>query len=137
MKRLFIFLLILILVSLCYADFKFEVTGKMKKKQGEITIEGKTFNEVWKATTRSLMSLRFQIKESDKDGGSIFAKKRRTIFSEAGGVQSTWNIMIESDEEQVIIFCVYGSGSSNPLSGGKKAFKKLCKKLEERLSEES
>ncbi len=137
MKGLFVFLLTLTFVLFCYADFKFEVTGEMKKKQGEITIEGKTFDEVWKATTRSLMSLKFQIKESDKDGGSIFAQKRRTIFSESGGVQSTWNVMIEADEEQIIVFCVYGSGSSNPLSGGKKAFKKFHKKLEARLNEKS
>ena len=43
--------------------------------------------------------------------------------------------MLESDEEQVIVFCVYNSGSDNPLSAGKKPFKKFHKKLKDVLSE--
>ncbi|GAH85691.1 unnamed protein product, partial [marine sediment metagenome] len=110
------------------------ITQEMKKKQAEITITGKTFDEVWKATTRTLISLKFQIKESDKDGGSIFAQKRPNIFYEDGDVVTAWNIMIESDEEEIIVFCVYNVSSDNPFSKGKKAFKKFHKKLKERLS---
>lgn len=135
MKRLFVCLFVLISVVLAQAQFKFEVTQEMKKKQAEITITGKTFDEVWKAATRTLMSLKFQIKESDKDSGTIFAQKRRGMFYEEGDVSSAWNVMLESDEEQIIVFCVYNSGSDNPLSTGKKPFKKFCKKLKELLSE--
>ncbi len=134
MKKLIICLSVLIFVTLAQAQFKFEVTQEMKKKQAEITITGKTFDEVWKATTRTLMSLKFQVKESDKDSGTIFAPKRRTIFYEAGETTSAWNIMIESDEEEIVIFCVYNVGSDDPFSKGKKAFKKFHKKLKERLS---
>ncbi len=137
MKKLFIFLLFLSFGLFSYADFNFEITQEMKKKQAEITITGKTFNEVWKATTRTLMSLKFQIKESDKDSGVIFAPKRRTIAFDAGETTSAWNIMIESDEGEIIVFCVYSSGAANPLSSGKKAFKKFHKKLKERLNEKS
>jgi len=134
MKRLFVCLFILIFVMVAQAQFKFEVTQEMKKKQAEITITGKTFDEVWKATTRTLMSLKFQIKESDKEGGTILALKRKGLFYESGDVLSSWSIMIESDEEEIILFCVYNPGSDNPLSGGKKPFKKFHKKLKECLS---
>jgi len=135
MKKLIICLSVLIFVTLTQAQFKFEVTQEMKKKQAEITITGKTFGEVWKATTRTLMSLKFQIKESDKEGGTILALKRKGLFYESGDVLSSWSIMIESDEEEIILFCVYNPGSNNPLSSGKKAFKKFHKKFKERLSE--
>ncbi len=135
MKKLIICLSVLIFVTLAQAQFKFEVTQEMKKKQAEITITGKTFDEVWKAATRTLISLRFRIKESDKDGGTIFAQKRPNIFYEDGDVVTAWNIIIEDNEEEIIVFCVYNSGSDNPFSKGKKAFKKFHKKLKERLSE--
>lgn len=135
MRKLFVCLFILIFVVLAQAQFKFEVTQEMKKKQAEITITGKTFDEVWKATTRTLMSLKFQIKESDKEGGTILALKRKGLFYESGDVLSSWSIMIERDEEEIILFCVYNPGSNNPLSSGKKAFKKFHKKFRERLSE--
>ena len=135
MKKLIICLSILIFVALAQAQFKFEVTQEMKKKEAEITITGKTFDEVWKATTRTLMSRKFQIKESDKEGGTILALKRKGLFYEDGDTLSSWSIMIESDEEEIILFCVYNPGSSNPLSSGKKPFKQFHEKLKERLSE--
>jgi len=96
MKKLIICLSVLIFVTLAQAQFKFEVTQEMKKKQAEITITGKTFDEVWKATTRTLMSLKFQIKESDKEGGTILALKRKGLFYESGDVLSSWSIMRNS-----------------------------------------
>lgn len=135
MKKIIIYSMILILVTLAQAQFKFEITQEMKKKQAEITITGKTFDEVWKATTRTLLSIRYRISESDKEGGTIFAQKRPNIFYEDGDVVTAWNIMIESEEEEIVIFCVYNVGSDNPFSKGKKAFKKFHKKLKERLSE--
>ena len=135
MKRLFVCLFILIFVMVAQAQFKFEVTQEMKKKQAEITITGRTFDEVWKATTRTLMSLKFQIKESDKEGGTILALKSKGIFYEDGDVLAGWSIMIESDGEEIILFCVYSAGSESlGLSSGKSAFKKFHKKLKERLS---
>ena len=134
MKKLIAYLFILIFVSLAQAQFKFEVTQEIKKKEAEIIIMGKTFDEVWKATTRVLMSLKFRIKESDKEGGTILAEKRKGLFYESGDVLSGWSVMIESDEEEIILFCVYNTGSNNPLSKGKKAFKKFHKKLKEHLS---
>lgn len=134
MKRIITVLSILSFVALAHAQFKLEITQEMKKKEAEITITGKTFDEVWKSTTRTLMSLKFQIKESDKDSGSILAEKRKGLFYESGDVLSSWSIMIESDEEEIILFCVYNPGSNNPLSSGKKPFRKFREKLRERLS---
>ena len=135
MKKLIACFMILVFVVLVQAQFKFEITQEMKKKKAEITITGKTFDEVWKATTRTLMSLKFQIKESDKEGGTILAEKRKGLLYESGDVLSSWSIMIESDEEEIILFCVYNPGSDNPLSGGKKPFKEFHKKLKEHLGE--
>lgn len=135
MKKLICCFMILVLAVLVQAQFKFEITQELKKKKAEITITGKTFDEVWKATTRTLMSLKFQIKESSKEGGTILAEKRKGIFYEGGDVQSSWSIMIESDEEEIILFCVYNPGSDNPFSAGKKPFKKFHKTLKESLSE--
>ncbi len=135
MRKVILCLFILVTFTAAQAQFKFEVTQEMKKKQAEITITGKIFNEVWKATTRTLMSLKFQIKESDKEGGTILALKSKGIFYEDGDVLAGWSIMIESDGEEIILFCVYSAGSESlGLSSGKSAFKKFHKKLKERLS---
>ena len=115
-------------------EFKFEITQEITKKQAEITITGKSFDEVWKATTRTLISIKYRISESDKEGGTIFAQKRPNIFYEDGDVVTAWNIMIEGDEEEIVIFCVYNVGGDNPFSKGKKAFRKFHQKLKERLS---
>lgn len=133
MKKFLIFLLPLFFVSLCYADFNFEITQEMKKKQAEITITGKTFDEVWSATTRSLMALKFRIKESEKDSGTIFAQKKKSIFDEGDGERSSWEIMIEADEGKIVVFCIYTLGEM--ALSAKKPFKKFCKKLKERLSD--
>ncbi len=137
MRKLIACLLFLTFINVVFiqAEFKFEVTQEMKKKEAEITITGKTFDEVWKATTRTLMQLKFQIKESDKEGGTILALKRKGLFYEDGDILSSWSIMIESDEEEIILFCVYNPGSNNPLSAGKKPFKQFHEKLKDRLSE--
>ena len=68
MRKLIACLLFLTFINVVFiqAQFKFEVTQEIKKKQAEITITGKTFNEVWKATTRTLISLRFRIGENKK-----------------------------------------------------------------------
>ncbi len=134
MRKVILCLFILVTFTAAQAQFKFEVTQEMKKKQAEITITGKSYDEIWKATTRTLMSLKFQIKESDKEGGTILALKRKGIFYEDGDISSSWSIMIESDEEEIILFCVYNPGSNNPLSSGQKPFRKFREKLRERLS---
>jgi uncharacterized lipoprotein len=135
MRKLTACLLFLTFINVVFiqAEFKFEVTKEMKKKEAEITITGKTFDEVWKATTRTLMSLEFQVRGSDKDSGTIFAHKRPGQFYEEGDALSTWNVKIESDEKQVIVFCVYNPGSDNPLSAGKRSFEKFHKKLKDVL----
>ena len=135
MKRIIAILSILTFVTLAHAQFTFEITQEMKKKEAEITITGKTFDEVWKATTRTLMSLKFRIKESDKDGGSILAEKRKGMFYEDGDILSSWSVMIEDADGEIILFCVYQPGEYNPFSSGKKPFREFREKLKERLSE--
>ncbi|KKN54486.1 hypothetical protein LCGC14_0591970 [marine sediment metagenome] len=137
MRKLIACLLFLTFINVVFvqAEFKFEVTQEMKNKEAEITITGKTFDEVWKATTRTLISQKFQIKESDKESGTIFAQKRRSVFYDVEDVSSAWNFVLESDEEEIIVFCVYNTGTANLLSTGKKPFKKFREKLKERLSE--
>ena len=135
MKKLFVCLSILVFVVLAYADFTFEITQELKKKEAEITITGKSFDEVWKATTRALMSLKFRMKETDKDSGSILAEKRKGMFYEDGDTLSSWSVMIEDAEEEIILFCVYQPGEYNPFSSGAKPFKQFRMKLKERLTE--
>jgi len=135
MRKSIVCLLVLFFVVLAYADFTFEITQELKKKEAEITITGKTFDEVWKATTRTLMSLKFRIKESDKDSGSILAEKRKGMFYEDGDILSGWSVMVEDADGKIIIFCVYQPGEYNPLSSGAKPFKQFRMKLKERLTE--
>ena len=137
MRKLIACLLFLTFINVVFiqAEFKFEVTKEMKKKEAEITITGKTFDEVWEATTRTLMSLRFQIKQRkrNKDIGSIGARKGYGLHYEDRGVESRWNVRIESDEEQVIVFCLFYPGSGYPGQSGKRPFKKFHEKLKDVL----
>ena len=140
MRKLIVCLLFLTFINVVFiqAEFKFEVTKEMKKEEAEITITGKTFDEVWKATTRTFMSLKFQIKEreKDKDIGSMVAQKGLVKNYEDRGIRHAWNVMIESDEEQVIVFCVYYPDSDNPTQSGKGQFKNFHEKLKDVLGGE-
>ncbi len=134
MKKLFVCLSVLILFISAQAQFKLTVEKEMKKGEAELEIEGKTFDEVWKGVSRALMARKMQIKESDKDSGIIYAQVRPGIFYEDGDVLTSWQLMIEEDEDKIRIYFRVSLGSS--AVSAKKPFKKFCADLEKILSED-
>ena len=133
MRKAFVCLMVLVLFISAQAQFKFKVVKEMSKGEAEIEIEGKTFNETWRAVIRGLMARKFQIKESDKDSGIIYAQVRPGLFYEDGDVLTSWQLMIEEDEGKIQIYfrVALGTGAIS----AKKPFKKFCEKLEEILEE--
>ena len=138
MRKLFVFLLILIFVSFCYADFNFEITQEFKKGEGEITITGKTFDDVWEGITRTLFRLKFKTVEKDEDFGLIIAQKKGTkkTYNEQGEhvsskeyISDKWDIMIESIGEKVIVVCSYEGEGAGFWGSKKKSFEAFCEKL--------
>lgn len=131
MKKLFSYSLILILVLFCYADFKFEVTQGFKKGEGEITITGKTVDEVWMGIARTLVSLKCKIIEKDEDIGFIVAQRKgvKNVINDAGSIISTeeyvsvrWEVMIESFDDKVIVSCLYKGEGAGFWGSKKKSF---------------
>ena len=138
MKKLSVFLLTLIFVSLCYADFKFEITQEFKKGEGEITITGKTADEVLAGVARTLFRLKCKIVEKDEEFGLIVAegKKIKKTYNDQGELVSSkeyvsdkWEIMIESVGEKVIIVCSYEGEGTGFWNSKKKSFEEFCKKF--------
>lgn len=139
MKRLFVSLLILIFVSLCYANFKFEITQEYKKGEGEITITGKSVDDVLSGVVRTLFRLKCKIIEKDEEFGLIIAEKKDVIeiYNEEGEkvsskeyVSDKWEIMIESVGEKIIVICSYEGEGEGFWGSKKKSFKLFSEKLE-------
>lgn len=134
MKNLIVCLLaFFFIVASAQAQFKLEITKEMKKSQAEITVSGKTFDEVWNGCIKALMGLKFKIKERDKDSGLISAEKRPGIFYEKGDEVSICDLMIEEADGKVVITYTYTLGT-DALST-KEPFKHFCEKLRELLSD--
>ena len=133
MKRSIVYFFVLVLFISAQAQFKFNVTKEMSKGEAEIEIEGKSFDEVWRGATRALMARKFQIKESDKDGGIIYAQVRPGAFYEEGDVLTSWQLMIDEDEGRIRIFIRVALGTD--AISAKKPFQKFCEKLKEILEE--
>ena len=141
-KQVFVFPLILTFVLFCYAEFKFEVTQEFKKGEGEITVTGKTADEVLSGVVRTLFRLKCKIVDKDEEFGLIVAERKDTknIYEE-GKVVSTeeyiadrWEIMIETVKEKVIIVCSYEGDGAGFWGSQKKSFEDFCKKLKSILS---
>jgi len=115
-------------------QFKFTVVKEMSKGEAEIEIEGKTFDKVWKGVIRTLMSRKFQIKESEKESGIILAQVRPGIFYDPGDILTVWQFMIEEDEEKILLYLKVDLGTAG--ISAKKPFKKFCEKLKEILKKE-
>ena len=135
MRKIFVCILVSAFLVSAQTQFKFTITKEMSKGEAEIKIEGRTFDEAWKGVTRALMARKFQIKESDKDGGIIYAQVRPTIFYEEGDLLTSWQLMIDEDEGKIKIYIRVSLGT-NAISA-KKPFKKFCKELEEILEEKN
>ena len=138
MKKLFVSLLTLILALFCYADFKFEVTQEFKKGEGEITITGKSADEVLTGVARTLFRLKCKIVEKDEEFGLIVAegKKVKETYNDQGELVSSkdyvsdkWEIMIEPVGEKVIVVCSYEGEGSGFWNSKKKSFEAFCEKL--------
>jgi len=141
MKKLFVFLLILIFVLFSYADFNFEITQKFKRGEAEITVSGKTLDKVWTGITQTLVRLKCRIIEEDKDTGFIEAWKisigevylSKDEYSEPITVKvidDEWKIMVEAVGEKIVIVCSYEGHGSGMLSSKKRSFKIFSQKLE-------
>ena len=133
MKKSIVCFFVLVLFISAQAQFKFNVAKEMSKGEAEIEIEGKTFDEVWRGVIRALMARKFQIKESDKDGGIIYAQVRPGLFYEEGDVQTSWQLMIEENEGKIRIYVRVALGTD--AISAKKPFQKFCEKLKEILEE--
>ena len=133
MRKSILCFLVLVLFVSAQTQFKFTVEKEMSKGEAEVKIEGKTFDEVWKGVTRALMARKFQIKESDKDGGIIYAQVRPGAFYEEGDLLTSWQLMIDEDEGKIQIYIRVALGTD--AISAKKPFQKFCEKLEEILEE--
>jgi len=138
MKKLIAYLSILIFVALAQAQFKFEISQEFKKGEGEITITGKTIDEVSVAIARTLVRLRCKILEKDEDIGLIIAERKSTmdVRNDEGEVISTkeyvkdrWEILIEPVEEKIFVVCSYEGDGAGFWSSKKKSFEEFCKKF--------
>ena len=142
MKKVYLVLLsIVLLVSFAQAQFKLEITEQITAKTGgELEVIGKTFDEVWKGASRTLLLLKFQIKEQEKDSGWMVAYKKVGALTKIGNTggdkievedMPSWNLTIEENEEgKIVIFCIYNGGQGTIAVRGTRPFKKLCEKLE-------
>lgn len=142
MRKLIAFLPILVFVVLAQTEFKFEVTKEFKKGEGEITIVGKTEEEVWMGIARTLIRLKCKIVEKDEDIGLIVAerKKEEEVFDEEGKVVSSeeyvsdkWEILIESVDEKIILVCSYEGEGAGFWGSKKRSFEEFCEKLKDTL----
>lgn len=134
MKKITVCLLALFFImATSQGQFKLEVTKEMKKGQAEITISGKTFDEVWNGCLKTLMGLKFKIKERDKDGGLISAEKKPGLFYNEGDKLSTCELMVEEADGKVVITYTYTLGTD--AFSEDKPFKSFCAKFRELLSD--
>lgn len=143
MKKLIIFLSILVFITtIVYAEFHFEITQGFKKGEGEITITGKTVDEVWMGIARTLVSLKCKIIEKDEDTGFIVAQRKgvKNVINDAGSIISTeeyvsarWEVMIESFDDKVMVTCLYKGEGGGFWGGRKKSFIDFCTRLKKFL----
>ena len=134
-------ILIIIFMSLsvfCFSDFEFNVTQKFKKGEGEITVKGKSFEEVEEGVAQTLIRLKCKIVERDKEGLIVAERKGiKDVISDTGSIESTeeyvsakWEIMIDSDDEKIVLVCAYTGTGAGFWGGKKKSFIIFCSKLE-------
>ena len=140
MRKLIACLLFLTFINVVFiqAEFKFEITQEFKKGEGEITILGKTADEVLSGVVRTLFRLKCKIVEKDEEFGLIVAQRKKVndIYDDEGKVVSSeeyvsdkWEIMIESVGEKVIVVCSYEGEGAGFWGSKKKSFESFCEKL--------
>jgi len=141
-KKIIVYLLSLIFVAFLYAEFEFKISQEFKKGEGEITITGKTTDEVWTGIARTLISLKCKIVEKDEDIGFIIAERKgvKDVISDSGSIESTeeyvsarWQIMIESLGDEVIVTCSYEGEGTGFWGSKKKSFINFCTRLKKFL----
>jgi hypothetical protein len=132
--------MVLLICSFVFAQEKFALTVTKeitKKAGGEITVTGKTFDELWSGMTKALMLLKFRVTEANKDSKQIFAQKRAGLFANDYDADETpnWQILIEEEDGKFKVSCFFQSYAGARIYSVKKPFKKLCTKLKETLSD--
>ena len=143
MRRLIACLLFLTFINPVFiqAEFKFEITQKFKRGEGEITVTGKSLDEVREGVSQTLTRLKCKIVEQDKDEGLIIAwiieegnvyldKEEWTDSVRVRIISGEWKIMIESiEDEKVVLVCAYEGEGAGIWGSKKKSFKNFSEKL--------
>jgi len=128
---------------LAQAEFKFEITQEFKKGEGEITITGKSTDEVLSGVVRTLFRLKCKITEKDEEFGTIVAERKgmKDVISDTGVITSTeeyvaarWSIMIETVGDEIIVICSYEGEGAGFWGSKKKSFVIFCEKLKNVLA---
>lgn len=139
--RIIPYLLSLIFVPFAFAEFQFKVTQEFKKGEGEITVIGKSFDDVSVGIARTLVRLKCKIVEKDKDLGLMVAEREDTKDVYADGkvvstekyVADRWEILIEILDDEVIVSCLYEGDGKGFWGSRKKMFEEFCSRLEKFL----
>jgi len=145
MRKLIICLLFLTFINVVFiqAEFKFEITQDFKEGKAEITITGKTFDEVRMGIARTLIRLKCKLVEKDEDIGLIVAQRKkvkeeysdeRAFVSSKEYVSDKWEIMIESVDDKVIVVCSYEGEGAGFWGSKKKSYESFCEKLKSILT---
>lgn len=133
MKKLFLGLFLLFFsISIVSAQLEVKIVKEYENGAGEISVVGKTYDEVWNGVIRGLMNLKYRVKESNKDAGSIFAEKKPGVFYEKGDMLASWDIQITEENGMILIVASFTEGE-DPVLSEKKGFVKFYEKLKEIL----
>jgi len=99
-------LIVPVLMSLCIAqdDPPYE---KASKK--EWIFKQKAYDEVWSATVKSLMQLKYQVVSSDKEGGIISAQKAKNFLNRNVAQEQLENfqVLIEKMDTGIKVGCQF------------------------------
>ena len=95
---------------------------------------------VWNAVCKSLLQLKYQIKVSDRDSGTISAQKKLGVMASLSGYakddMAQWDIVIQSQSSGVYVTAQHTltAGQLNLGKAAQKHFKKLADKIAENLN---
>lgn len=137
--RKFVYVMFFLFFVSIFVQAQLTVTQEITKKGGgEIELKGKTFDEIWSGLNKTLMLLKFRIKESDKESMTILAQKRLGLLAKgdySADEAPVWQIIIEEEEGENCfkLSCFFEFYAGARIYSVKKPFKKLCNKLNEVL----
>jgi len=104
-----------------------------KTSDKEWVFKEKTYDEVWSATVKALMQLKYQVTSSDKNGGIISATKQKGFFNrkQAQETMESFQIFVEKIEEGTKVSCQFTKKAGSLFQSDQS--KSLLKKIAEDL----